>query len=107
MVRRMADIADELRDRAQELRARIAHIEGRLADPLSADGPDRAIELELDDALDSVEVELLKELREIDAALARFAAGTYGLCTACGEPIDLARLEALPTARRCMACEAE
>jgi RNA polymerase-binding protein DksA len=44
-------------------------------------------------------------LDEIDAAQARLAAGTFGACEACGEPIPLARLRALPTARRCVACE--
>ena len=45
------------------------------------------------------------ELREIDAALARIAAGTYGTCEDCAEPIDPARLEAAPTATRCVDCQ--
>lgn len=43
-------------------------------------------------------------LEEIDAALARVAAGTYGTCEICGEPIAPGRLEARPTARTCVAC---
>jgi len=45
-------------------------------------------------------------LAEIDAALARLEAGTYGTCEVCGEPIPEARLEARPVARRCVACAA-
>lgn len=43
-------------------------------------------------------------LREIDDALARIAAGTYGICEMCGEPIPIARLEVVPYARFCMKC---
>ena len=39
------------------------------------------------------------ELAEIQAAIARIEAGTYGIDEETGEPIDPARLEALPTAR--------
>ena len=43
-------------------------------------------------------------LDEVSAALDRLAAGTYGTCEACGLPIPAGRLEARPTARRCVAC---
>lgn len=46
-----------------------------------------------------------RELREIDNALQRIAGGTYGECEACGEPISLARLKALPWARFCLSCQ--
>jgi len=45
-------------------------------------------------------------VEEIDAALARLAAGTYARCESCGRPIADARLEALPAARTCIACAA-
>jgi DnaK suppressor protein len=43
-------------------------------------------------------------LAEVDAALARVDAGTYGVCERCGRPISPERLEAKPTARTCVAC---
>jgi len=43
-------------------------------------------------------------LLEVDAAVARLDAGTYGVCEGCGRPIGAARLEALPAARSCMPC---
>ena len=43
-------------------------------------------------------------LAEVDAALARLDAGTYGACERCGEPIGSGRLEARPTARHCVDC---
>ena len=41
---------------------------------------------------------------EIDAALARLDAGTYGRCEACGRPVAPGRLEALPMVRTCITC---
>lgn len=45
------------------------------------------------------------ELQEIDAALARIADGSYGMCEDCGGDIGAPRLEAQPSARRCIACQ--
>ncbi len=42
---------------------------------------------------------------EIDRALAKIDAGTYGYCEQCGEPIPDARLQALPQASLCVACK--
>jgi DnaK suppressor protein len=43
-------------------------------------------------------------LAEIDAAVQRLDAGTYGRCQGCGEPIGQARLAARPVARTCIGC---
>lgn len=48
--------------------------------------------------LDSVE----GELADVEHALERLDAGTYGTCEACGEPIPDDRLEALPATRFCL-----
>ena len=47
----------------------------------------------------------LQELREIDAALARMAKGSYGTCIDCGEEISLERLHSEPAAVRCFKCQ--
>jgi DnaK suppressor protein len=46
-------------------------------------------------------------LAESDAALARIAAGTYGLCERCSTEIPAARLDAFPYARHCVRCAAQ
>ncbi len=56
---------------------------------------------ELASRLRSLESETL---REIDDALCRLSAGTYGTCEKCGEPISRARLNVVPYARFCMKC---
>jgi RNA polymerase-binding transcription factor DksA len=45
-----------------------------------------------------------QQLAEIDAALRRVAAGGYGRCDKCGQPIGTDRLAARPAARTCIGC---
>ena len=45
------------------------------------------------------------ELKRIDLALTKLDSGIYGLCSDCGEEIDLVRLEVNPTALRCVRCQ--
>ncbi|MGH2716999.1 MAG: TraR/DksA family transcriptional regulator [Actinomycetota bacterium] len=40
-------------------------------------------------------------LVDVERATARLASGSYGICEACGKPIDPRRLEVLPAARFC------
>ena len=42
---------------------------------------------------------------EVVAALTRLDEGSFGLCESCGNRIASERLEALPTARLCLACK--
>jgi RNA polymerase-binding protein DksA len=46
-------------------------------------------------------------LAEINAALERIEAGTYGICTNCGKQIAEERLEARPWATLCIDCQRE
>ena len=45
-----------------------------------------------------------RRLADVDAALARREAGTYGICETCGRPIAPERLAARPAARNCIDC---
>ena len=47
---------------------------------------------------------LLETLDDIDAALAKLDAGSYGSCEECGGRVADARLEAMPAARLCITC---
>ncbi len=48
--------------------------------------------------------EVAREIAEVDAALGRIAEGSYGTCSACGGPLGLQRLRAIPEARFCLGC---
>lgn len=48
-----------------------------------------------------------EELMAIEAARARMADGSYGVCMQCGSDIPFERLQAQPTALRCIACQSE
>jgi RNA polymerase-binding transcription factor DksA len=74
------------------------------ADQHPAELATETIERELDQ---SVVVHTQAELVELDAALIRLEGGTYGLCEGCGEPINEARLDALPAARYCVEDQAK
>jgi RNA polymerase-binding transcription factor DksA len=61
-------------------------------DDTTTEAAERSEQLILQESLEA-------ERAEIDAALERIANGTYGIDEDTGEPIDPARLEAVPTAR--------
>jgi RNA polymerase-binding protein DksA len=46
-----------------------------------------------------------RDLDQVEAALGRLDAGTYGICQACGRPINPARLQALPWAALDVECQ--
>jgi RNA polymerase-binding transcription factor DksA len=66
------------------------------------EGASEAFELEKRLAL---EEKLRNTLAEIEHALKKYETGTYGICDSCGQPIEPARLEALPQANLCLSCK--
>ena len=46
-------------------------------------------------------------LKKLDESLKRIADGTFGCCDACGDDIELKRLEARPTSTMCIGCKEE
>jgi DnaK suppressor protein len=47
----------------------------------------------------------VRELREVEMALAGIGRDDFGACADCGEPIAYERLQAQPAATRCLACQ--
>ncbi|MBA7479399.1 RNA polymerase-binding transcription factor DksA [subsurface metagenome] len=62
-----------------------------------------AVDLEKRVALQS---RILDTLVQLEHALQKLDEGTYGLCDSCEQPINPARLEALPLAALCVNCKA-
>ncbi|MFC7404561.1 TraR/DksA family transcriptional regulator [Georgenia alba] len=105
-------------DAGARLRARLAEVEARLArQRRELDGlVDAARDANVDDEHDPEGATLAWERQQtatlvahaeseregLLAALDRLAAGTYGRCEVCHEPIPAARLEVRPAATRCV-----
>lgn len=47
----------------------------------------------------------LEEIRDVEASLERIKNGIYGACIECNDKIALDRLDAYPTAKRCIDCQ--
>ncbi|HEX6819173.1 MAG TPA: TraR/DksA C4-type zinc finger protein [Ktedonobacterales bacterium] len=67
-----------------------------------ADNADAASEFERNQAIIANSREMLQQ---VEAALSRVDAGTYGICARCGQPIEPRRLEALPYVALCLKCQ--
>ena len=80
--------------------------ERREGSPFGKREEEAAETMELEQRL-ALEKRIKEQLAAVEHALHKFEEGTYGLCESCGQPIDPARLEALPHARRCMSCKAQ
>lgn len=101
------------KDAKKRLLARRSDLLGDLAEK-EAQSQSNTIDEEEDKSFERLEDEVLSALSQsdrmeiirIDAALARLAAGNYGRCAECDEPIDPARLEAMPDAVLCLSCAA-
>ena len=71
-------------------------------DEESGQGDSMNVERERDLALSA---QALASVEEIDRALEKLEAGTYGVCEKCGENIPKERLKALPYASLCVRCK--
>jgi DnaK suppressor protein len=71
-------------------------------DEESGQGDSMNVERERDLALSA---QAMAAVEDIDKALAKMDAGTYGICERCGQPIPKERLKALPYAALCVACK--
>jgi DnaK suppressor protein len=102
----LADLRTALEEEREKLLGQLANL---------GEGPDGSLAFDQNFADSSQvtaersEVEALvgsirESLAEVENALAKFDAGTYGTCEGCGQPISPARLEAKPAACYCINC---
>lgn len=73
--------------------------------PQSTDPVEMASENLQNELAMTIAQEEIKEVHEIDDALRRINAGTYGICTNCGCVINIERLKALPYVTLCVPCK--
>jgi DnaK suppressor protein len=113
---------EELRKRLLEERQRLEHELFELTsgdeavtptDPILESGGMASDQADDADALSQAErnraitMHTQRLLAQVDEALVRMDAGTYGKCANCGKPIAPARLKALPSAGLCIDCQAK
>jgi len=116
----MAELTDvQLRDFEKQLTVRRDHLWGEVSAQLNGEGRERlrgvygsvhdlgdesvaALLTDLGIATVNAEAE---ELADIERALNRIRNHTFGVCRDCGGDIAPDRLNAYPTARRCLACQ--
>jgi RNA polymerase-binding transcription factor DksA len=96
-----------LRDRQDEIKARLRSLRELM--PARDTEVRDAEEISMEDFVRDMDVALIvmesETLRRIDEALVRLEEGTYGICASCDETIAEARLQALPFATLCRACQ--
>jgi DnaK suppressor protein len=106
----VARIRKTIERRLDELRGEITDKLGDAA-LVSGDLDRNADSGDLSVASDATTADFADARRDVEeyqagrAALARLEAGEYGTCATCGEPIPAERLQALPFAVRCVACQ--
>jgi RNA polymerase-binding protein DksA len=98
------EIRQELESKRAELSARLERITANVRRSLDSDSEERAKQLEDSEVVDALGNEARDELNKISVALARIAAGEYGLCIECGETIASERMRAYPYAGKCIDC---
>ena len=96
----LASMLEQHQQERENIRLSEASAE-RSPDPTSADGGSMAFELEKELTLDENTRHLLNQ---VEHALVLIKKKKYGNCENCGEPIPVARLEAIPYSTICKAC---
>ena len=102
----LAALRRELTDQKARLRKRVFRIERDLRRPHDADSQERATERLNEPVLEALNEHVRAEIEALRATVHRIDQGVFGRCGACGEPIDEARLAALPTTTHCLDCAA-
>ncbi len=104
---RLENEQQHLNEQLEQLKASIRPAEERReGSPFGKREEEATESLELEKRL-ALEKRVREQLADVEYALHKFEEGTYGLCDSCGQPIDPARLEALPQAKLCMSCKAQ
>jgi DnaK suppressor protein len=93
-----------LEELAQLNEAGLPSEERREGSPFGKREEEATESLELEKRL-AMEKRIKEQLTANDDTRRKIDSGTYGICESCGKPIESARLEILPTARRCMNCK--
>lgn len=98
------ELARVLNEAREEMRPDVKASYGNIVDSVPDSG-DEALAYTLIDTENAIIGQHLQQVRDINAALKRIQAGTYGTCIDCEGEIGFERLSAYPTAKRCIECQ--
>ncbi|MEX2537717.1 MAG: TraR/DksA C4-type zinc finger protein [Actinomycetota bacterium] len=102
-------VEEKLRAEREDLVRQIGEIEARYSGDEKVDQRDDEGEPETITYERERDISLLDNaqdlLDQVDRALQKIEAGTYGVCANCGKNIEAARLRALPHASLCISCK--
>jgi DnaK suppressor protein len=102
-----SQVVEDARLTLESERARLrAELAEEVEHPRVAHGAQTAAATEVSESQrgQQLRVRELQHLAQIESALGRIEAGTFGRCQSCGKPIAPERLEALPWAEDCIDC---
>jgi RNA polymerase-binding transcription factor DksA len=97
------EIRERLEARRQSLLSRYRSASDRLSDPADAEARYGEEPWVAHVLMRMTDVDL-RTLESVVRALRRLDGGTYGICCTCDEPIEPARLAAIPEAAECVDC---
>lgn len=92
------EIIDTLIANNEDFRAIVEEMDPKDFADIASDDNDRKM-------LETIGSKDMKRMRLIDAAITRIEQGKYGVCMKCGKKIPRERLEAIPYALLCIACQ--
>lgn len=103
-------LESEFRETAQQIADIDDELKGLSADDNTAEGVDNHLGDDADrlwerERLMTFRGELVDRRLQVQRALERVEAGTYGICERCGKPIAEGRLEARPFVTYCIECQ--
>jgi len=90
-----------LGDQLDEIRASRSSAKRREGSPFGKREEEASETADLENMI-AQEKRILDQIVNIENALKKIEAGTFGICEKCGNPIEAIRLEAMPTARLCI-----
>jgi DnaK suppressor protein len=94
----LREVRDELENRGVQHRVDLLNSE-------PGDSGDESMANALADFNITVVDRQVQGIRDIEATFKRIKDGNFGTCIDCGDPIPFNRLQAYPTAKRCIACQ--
>jgi RNA polymerase-binding protein DksA len=104
--RKVWQIIKELEQERAQVRQELLHLREALKAEIDVNFGEGDPELVERDMAISLIREQERKLDSLEQALQQARRGAYGICERCGQPIDPARLEAVPDTTLCVNCKA-